>query len=151
MGFVENNKKNCKIEIEGKEYELKDKHSFSFFNKKPDILEIKLKGIMNIINMSYMFYECLSLSSLPDISNWNTSNVTEMNSMFYNCKSLSSLSDISNWNTSNVTDMSCMFNNCSSLSSLPDISKWDTNKLVYKSNMFAKCSPDLKIPSKFTN
>ena len=120
--FVKNNKNNCKIEIEGKEYELKEKHSFSFFSIKPDILEIKLKGIMNITNMSYMFYQCSSLSSLPDISNWNTSNVTHMNCMFCGCSSLSSLPDISNWNTSNVTNMSYMFNECSSLSSLPNIS-----------------------------
>ena len=32
-----------------------------------------------------MFYGCSSLSSLPDISNWNTNNVTDMNYMFYEC------------------------------------------------------------------
>ena len=49
--------------------------------------------------MSYMFYYCGSLNSLPDISNWNTSNVTDMSYMFFNCSSLKSLPDISNWNT----------------------------------------------------
>ena len=47
--------------------------------------EIKLKGINNIINMSFMFSGCKSLSSLPDISKWNTSNVTDMSYMFYGC------------------------------------------------------------------
>ena len=32
----------------------------------------------NIIDMSYMFSNCRSLSSLPDISKWNTNNVTDM-------------------------------------------------------------------------
>ena len=32
--------------------------------------------------MSFMFYECSSLSSLPDISKWDTKNVTNMCSMF---------------------------------------------------------------------
>ena len=32
--------------------------------------------------------------------------------MFLNCKSLSSLPDISKWNTENVLDMSYMFSNC---------------------------------------
>ena len=32
-----------------------------------------------------MFYNCSSLISLPDISEWNTKNVTYMNLMFYNC------------------------------------------------------------------
>ena len=35
--------------------------------------------------MSYMFYGCNSLSSLPDLSKWNTSNVTNMNYMFDGC------------------------------------------------------------------
>ena len=42
-----------------------------------------------------MFGECQSLSSLPDISNWNTNNVANISHMFSECKSLSSLPDIS--------------------------------------------------------
>ena len=34
--------------------------------------------------MSYMFSGCKSLSSLPDISKWNTNNVTNMIGMFDN-------------------------------------------------------------------
>ena len=36
--------------------------------------------------MSWMFGRCESLSSLPDISKWDTKNVTDMSNMFYNCK-----------------------------------------------------------------
>ena len=78
--------------------------------------EIKLKGINNITNMSCMFCGCKSLSSLPDISKWNTSNVNNMSYMFYGCESLSSLPDISKWNTSNVYNMSVMFRGYDSLS-----------------------------------
>ena len=46
-----------------------------------------------------MFYNCSSLSSLPDISKWNTSNVNYMSDMFYRCYSLISLPDLSKWNT----------------------------------------------------
>ena len=120
--FVKRNKKNCKLIIDGKEQELIEKYSFGIFSSKKDILEIKLKGITNITNMSEMFDRCESLSSLPDISKWNTSNVTNMSFMFYRCKSLSSLPDISKWNISNVTDMS---------------------------GMFLYCNESLKIPSKF--
>ena len=35
-----------------------------------------------------MFWECNSLTSLPDISNWNNNNVTNMSSMFNGCNSL---------------------------------------------------------------
>ena len=87
-------------------------------------------------DMSYIFNNCWSLSSLPDITEWNTNNVSNMSRMFCNCKSLSSLPDISKWNTNNVEDMSLMFNNCYSLSSLPDISKWKTNNVKDMSRMF---------------
>ena len=33
-----------------------------------------------------MFSECSSLTSLPDISKWNTNNVTNMSGMFIGCK-----------------------------------------------------------------
>ena len=46
-----------------------------------------------------------------------------------NCWSLSSLPDISLWNTNNATDISEMFSGCISLTTLPDISKWNTNKV----------------------
>ncbi len=41
--------------------------------------------------MKYLFYDCKSLLSLPDISKWNTNNIVDMSNVFYNCKSLSSL------------------------------------------------------------
>ena len=41
--------------------------------------------------MSYMFANCESLSSLPDISKWNTNNVTNMTTMFQECSSLTEL------------------------------------------------------------
>ena len=100
----------------------------------------------NYFNISYTFYNCVSLKSLPDISKWNTSNVFDMSGMFANCSSLSSLPDISKWNTSNVIDMSGMFTNCSSLLSLPDISKWNTINVTYMIAMFAGCSLLLSLP-----
>jgi len=60
--------------------------------------------------------------------------------MFEGCLSLSSLPDISLWNTNNVTDMSYMFEGCSLLSSLPDISKWNTNNVTYMADIFEGCS-----------
>ena len=35
--------------------------------------------------MNSMFYECCSLSSLPDISKWNTNNVIDIKNMFSFC------------------------------------------------------------------
>ena len=58
---------------------------------------------------------CSSLSSLPDISKWNTNSVKNMSYMFLGCSSLSSLPCISKWNTHNVIEMSCMFDGCSNI------------------------------------
>ena len=102
----------------------------------------------NVNNMSFMFYWCYSLNSLPDISKWNTSNVNDISFMFDGCISLNSLPDISKWNTSNVEDMSYMFYNCKSLNSLPDISNWNTSNVTNMSWMFKGCNQNI-IPKNF--
>ena len=137
--FVLNNKNNCKIIFNDKEYELQEKFSIDNIENKDGKLEIILNGIKNVTNMSSMFCECDSLLELPDISNWNTSIVTNMSKLFKNCNSLLSLPDISKWDTSNVTNMSNMFDNCESLSSIPDISQWNTAQVNNMSSMFKNC------------
>lgn len=59
--------------------------------------------------LTEMFSNCLSLSSLPEISKWDTSKVVDMSGMFYNCISLTNLNGISNWNIDNVQNISFMF------------------------------------------
>ena len=103
--FVENNKNNCSIIIDGIEQELVEDYKFENFEKKgKDILEIKLKGISNITNLNYMFWECDSLISFPDISNLDTSKVTNMNHIF-DVQNLKWFPNISNWNISNALDI----------------------------------------------
>ena len=48
--FVKNNKDNCKIIIDGKENELQEYVP----NNNKDSIEIRLKGINNIIDISYI-------------------------------------------------------------------------------------------------
>ena len=66
----------------------------------------------NVTNMTYMFYNCSSLTSIPTL---DTSKVTNMTSMFYNCSSLTSIPAL---DTSKVTNMTYMFYNCSSLTEI---------------------------------
>ena len=152
--FVENNKENCKILIEGKEYELMEYFNLKNCKEIKDKLEITLIGIKNITDMSFMFggepgvfssEEC-KVFSIPDISKWNTSKVFNMRGVFDHCSHLESLPDISKWNTSNVIYMALMFNGCSSLKSLPDISKWNTPKLEETAYMFSGCKQLSEIP-----
>ena len=144
--FVENNKYHCNIKYENKLFNLIEYLDISNNNNQKDKLEIKLIGINNIINASYMFDNCSSLLSIPNISKWNTNRVTDMSNMFYSCNSISSFPDISNWDTSNVTSIHSMFAHCSSISSLPDISKWNTSKVVNMCNTFACCSSLTSLP-----
>ena len=88
--FVKNNKERCKMIINNKEKEICE-----YLDIDKNILEIKLKEIKSIDNMSYMFSGCDSLETLPDISKWNTNNVINMSYMFSECKSLYRLADIS--------------------------------------------------------
>jgi len=70
-----------------------------------------------------MFSECKNLKSIYGISKWKTK-ITNLDRLFYNCNSLSSLPDISDWDVSGVKSISLMFYNCYSLVEFPDLSKW---------------------------
>ena len=65
-------------------------------NNKDSLLEYLelFKLEYNYVNLKYMFYNCSSLSSLPDISKWNTNNVEEMSEMFNYSYSLLFISKI---------------------------------------------------------
>ena len=110
--FVNNNRNICKMIIDNKEYKISEKYNIKNYNKNK--LEIKLKGINKINDMSCMLDECSSLISLPDISKWNTNKVNDMSCIFYGCSSLIFLPDISKCNINNVNNMSDMFADCSS-------------------------------------
>ena len=136
--FVENNKNNCKLIINGKDEmelcEYINKNDYSSPNKK---IEVKLIETNTIIDMSYMFFECRRLKAISDT--WNTVNVNNMSFMFASCVSLRALNDVSNWDTSNVTNMKGMFELCISLTKFPNISKWDTRNVQDMQLMFNKC------------
>ena len=84
-----------------------------------------------------MLYGCSSLSSLPDISKWNTNKVGYISGIYERCSSLSSLPNYSKWNANYIPDKIDMFKGCSSLSSLPDISILKT----YNNNIAIKNIP----------
>ena len=82
-------------------------------------------------NVSYIFYNCSSLITVPVL---DTSQATNMSDMFRNCSSLTSVPDL---DTSQATNMNYMFDGCSSLTSVPDL---DTSQATYMSGMFYGCS-----------
>jgi len=52
--FVKNNRNICKMIIDNKEYEISERYNIKNYNKNK--LEIKLKGIKYINDMSYIFF-----------------------------------------------------------------------------------------------
>ena len=164
--FVEINKYFCKIIIGNKEYDLKSYLNKECDEVNKNEFEIKLKGISKVTNLASMFCGCISLvsiegfsnintskitrlshlfsfckiTSIPDISKWDTSNVEGLNCMFLHCFHLKYLPDISNWNTSKVKSINNLFTDCRSLEYIPDISKWETKNLEYMAGLFAGCN-----------
>ena len=67
--FLKNNKNKCKMIINNKEYKITNEY------------KVKSNDNSKLQIMSYMFSGCSSLSSLPDISKWNTNNVRNMSYM----------------------------------------------------------------------
>ena len=100
-------------------------------------LDLSKFDTQNVKKMNYMFSGCSGLKSL-NLSKFNTQNVTGMYGMFSGCSGLTSL-DLSNFNTQNVTGMTSMFSGCLGLTSL-DLSKFDTQKVTTMGYMFNGCS-----------
>ena len=112
---------------------------FRFFKnltKLETITGLEYLNTAKVTDMSYMFDNCSSLTSL-DVTHFNTANVTNMSSMFSSCPSLTLL-DVTHFNTAKVTDMSYMFCRCLSLTSL-DVTYFNTAKVTDMSYMFSSC------------
>ena len=176
--FVENNQDKCKLVINGKEYPLTEFYALKKNDLKNNELEIKINQKKTITDMSFMFHadatepsiylssiidisnwntpfvtdisnafsNCTLLNSIPDISDWDTTNLTNICNLFYHCTSLVSIPDISKWNIENVKNLSYMFYDCKSLASLPDISKWDTSNVTDIHGIFSNCSSLTVLP-----
>ncbi|MEG1172275.1 MucBP domain-containing protein [Carnobacterium sp.] len=87
----------------------------------------------NVIDMTYLFWNCSSLTSL-DVSSWDTSNVEKMTGSFLGASALTNL-DLSSWDVSKVKAMNSMFGSTSLLSSL-NVSTWDTSNVTNFGFMF---------------
>ena len=131
----------CLTKIEGIENlntESVEDMSYMFGNcNSLSSLDLSKLNTAKVENMAYMFYYCRSLSSL-NLSNINAANVKNMAYMFYYCRSLSSL-NLSNINTANVKNMAYMFYYCQSLSSL-NLSNINTANVTDMEKMFYSCS-----------
>jgi len=107
------------------------------FNNCKSLTTVPLFDTRNVRDMQKMFYECDNLISVPQ---FDTHKVTNMNNMFYNCNKLTNIPQL---NTENVTDMGNMFSYCENLVSIPQL---NTSKVGHMVEMFYACSSLETIP-----
>lgn len=86
---------------------------------------------------SYLFAGFKNLETIEGLENLDTSQVTNMSFMFWDCNSITSL-NVSSFDTSKVTDMSCLFDSCGLLTDL-DVSHFDTSNVINMYGMFSCC------------
>jgi surface protein len=78
-----------------------------------------------------------------------------MDEMFSNCESLTSLPNISVWDTSQLKSLIDMFSGCKSLTSFPKLTAWNMSKVINMEGIFNKCNraiiPDINIQEQLEN
>lgn len=84
----------------------------------------------DVTDMSNMFVECISLTEVPRINEWDTSNVTNTSYMF---SYVENFNQPLSFDTSNVTNMSGMFYHAHNFNSIID---FDTSNVTDMSSMF---------------
>ena len=133
--FVENNKDNIELIINGIKSEL-------LYNYKLKEGENNIQIIIKnkISNLERMFFNCKSLKNIEGLKYLDTKKIINFEGMFFGCSSLSDLKPIENWNVSNGNDFSFMFSWCSSLSDLKPIENWNVSNGNNFSFMFYGCS-----------
>ena len=111
------------------------KRLFADYTKCEEINGLNKMNSTNVTDMSYMFSNLASMSTL-DVSVVNTSSVTNMEGMFMT-NNLTTL-NVSGFDTGKVTNMSKMFKESSNLTSL-NINGFNTANANNMSQMFMDC------------
>ena len=160
--FVNNNKENLILKINGikseliEEYNLKEginniqiiiknklinlKDMFHNVTSLKNIEELKHLNTEEVNDFSNMFYGCSSLSDIRPLENWNVSNGINFSNMFYGCSSLSDIKALEKWNVSNGNNFEGIFSFCSSLSDIKSLQNWNVSNVNNFSGMFKECS-----------
>ncbi len=83
-------------------------------------------------NLSSMFRDCSSITTIPSLNKWDVTYVTDMSSMFSYATSFNA--PLNTWDVRNVTNMSGMFNGATSFNQY--INDWDTSNVSDMQYMF---------------
>ena len=96
--------------------------------------------VSTIEDMSYMFYDCISLKYVDRMDKWDLSNVKYLTATFYGCESLDNIDHLSEWKLEKVKTVEKMFGRCVKLIDADTIvNGWNINKKASKDGLFFKC------------
>ncbi len=104
-----------------------------------EYIDISDWNVSNVLDMSHMFYSCLSLKHIGDISNWHVNQVKLMTDMFFDCIELEHVGDLSNWRVDDLENTNGMFGNCEKIKTLGNLSSWHVENITDMSYMFGGC------------
>ena len=163
--FVERNKNNIKLNINGTDTKLVKSYKLKFGNNNIKLLimnkltdlsrmfykcdtlynieELKyldISGVNGFGGMGGMFEDCKSLSNVKGLENWDVSNIKSFHSFFRGCSKLSDISALKNWNVSKVETFFLMFEGCYNLSDLSPLKNWNVSNAFSFQHMFEGCS-----------
>ena len=145
--FVNNNKNNIDLIINGKSYALnqyanlkKGENTIKLIikNELTDLswmfrglnyniknIELKNLDVSKVKSFMGMFYDCSWLSNLNGLLKWNISKGRNFSHLFSGCSSLSNINGLKNWNVSNGANFSSMLYDCASLSDIKSLQNWN--------------------------
>ena len=131
--FVENNKNNITLKINGKQSPLIEKYNL---NKGENDITICIKN--KLTNLSNMFKSCGTLYNIDELKYLNTKFVTDLSYMFSG-SSVSNIKSLENWDVSKVTNFENMFSECIQLSNINPLKDWNVSsgtnfKYIFKSD-----------------
>ena len=159
--FVQNNKNNIELIINGKPNKLVDKfillkgknnikmiiknelrnleEMFCGCKTLVNINDLKFLDIKNVSSIKNLFYDCESLKDIKALENWDVSKMEDLYGVFKGCKSLTDINPLKNWNVSNCRNCSLMFYSCESLKDLNAVKDWKISNVTDLSSMFNSC------------
>ncbi|WP_203626151.1 BspA family leucine-rich repeat surface protein [Lacticaseibacillus mingshuiensis] len=111
--------------------------TFKFDLKLTSIDDLSEWNTSHVTTFANMFADTGSILTPfeMDLSDWQTGSATSLNSMFDHCYA-SDLGSLDNWDTSHVTDMTNLFSYAQSLTNIGKLTNWQVGNVTTMSGMF---------------
>ena len=132
--FVENNKNNISLIINGKKSTLVENY---YLKKGENNITICIKN--RLTNLSYMFSDCKTLYNIDELKYLKTGDVTDFSYMFENCQ-ISNIKALEDWDTSKSETFCSMFSCCKLITNINALKNWNVSRCKDFSSLFYYCN-----------